>query len=232
MKYMGSKNRISKHILPIMLSERKSNQWWIEPFVGGGNMIDKVSGNRLGSDYNPYSIEALISIRDRVLDLPKTNSEFNEQDYKELKYSNIWYKGYAGFSYSYGGKWLGGWRRDRIGMRDYVKESYNSALRQNSKLQDVILINKSYLDLDIPPNSIIYCDPPYQNTTGYTSKFDHDEFWQWCRIKESEGHAVFVSEYDCPTDFTCLWEKEVSSSLTKNTGSKRSIERLFRYYRE
>jgi DNA adenine methylase len=49
MKYMGSKNRIAKYILPIMLAERKPDQWWVEPFVGGGNMIDKVDGNRIGA---------------------------------------------------------------------------------------------------------------------------------------------------------------------------------------
>jgi hypothetical protein len=36
---MGSKNRIAKHILPIMIAERKPNQLWVEPFVGGANMI-------------------------------------------------------------------------------------------------------------------------------------------------------------------------------------------------
>ena len=35
MKYMGSKNRIAKYILPIMLKDRKPNQYWVEPFVGG-----------------------------------------------------------------------------------------------------------------------------------------------------------------------------------------------------
>ena len=44
MKYMGSKNRIAKHILPIILKDRKENQYYVEPFVGGANMIDKVQG--------------------------------------------------------------------------------------------------------------------------------------------------------------------------------------------
>ena len=44
MKYMGSKNRVAKEILPIMLKER-GQRTWVEPFVGGANMIDKVDGN-------------------------------------------------------------------------------------------------------------------------------------------------------------------------------------------
>ena len=44
MKYMGSKRRIAKHILPIMLkkAEEINITTWVEPFVGGANMIDKV----------------------------------------------------------------------------------------------------------------------------------------------------------------------------------------------
>ena len=49
MKYMGSKNRIAKEILPIMLKEREERTW-VEPFVGGANIIDKVQGNRIGND--------------------------------------------------------------------------------------------------------------------------------------------------------------------------------------
>ena len=33
MKYMGSKRRIAKHILPIMLANRTEGQYFVEPFV-------------------------------------------------------------------------------------------------------------------------------------------------------------------------------------------------------
>lgn len=227
---MGSKNRIAKHILPIMLAERTPNQWWVEPFVGGANLIDKVSGKRIGADINHYLIDALITIRDCVLDLPKTNSEFTEEDYKQLRKSDDYkYKGYAGFALSYSGKWLGGWRRDRLGKRDYVNESYKNALKQSPLLQGVRLVNESYLDLQIPENSLIYCDPPYEGTTKYKDDFNHDIFWDWCRTQTKSGHTVFISEYNAPEDFVCVWQKEIVSSLTKDTGSKKAVEKLFRY---
>lgn len=226
---MGSKNRIAKDILPIMLSERRQDQYWVEPFVGGANMIDKVEGNRIGADINPYLIAALVAIRDYSSELPKNNKEFTEYDYKKLKKNDGYkYKGYAGFAFSYGGKWLGGWCRDGAGKRDYVEESYRNAIKQSPFLQGVSLIQSSYSDLIIPPNSLIYCDPPYAGTTKYKDFFDHSSFWQWCRDKTAEGHMVFVSEYTAPDDFECIWEKEIVSSLTKDTGSKKAIERLFR----
>lgn len=56
MKYMGSKSRIAKHILPIILDGRKDGQYYAEPFCGGCNVIDKVPGNRIANDSNPYLI--------------------------------------------------------------------------------------------------------------------------------------------------------------------------------
>ena len=144
MKYMGSKNRIAKEILPIMLKLR-GDRTWVEPFVGGGNMIDKVHGYRIGADINRYLIDALISIRDCVIDLPKNNSEFTEDDYKQLKKTdNYKYKGYAGFAFSYSGKWMGGWARDGLNKRDYVNESYKNAVNQSPLLQGVKLLNISF----------------------------------------------------------------------------------------
>ena len=230
MKYMGSKNRIAKYILPIMLANRKHNQWWVEPFVGGANMIDKVDGNRIGADSNEWVIKSLISIRDCVNKLPKNNLEFTEKDYKELRKNDTYkFKGYVGFTASYSGKWLGGWCRDSAGKRDYIAESYRNAVLQSKNIQKVQFVNCVYQSLIIPENSIIYCDPPYEGTTKYKDGFNHAEFWQWCRDKTNEGHTVFVSEYTAPEDFTCVWKKEICSSLTKDTGSKKGTEKLFIY---
>lgn len=233
MKYMGSKRRIAKYILPIMLAERKPDQCWVEPFVGGANIIDKVTGNRIGGDINPYLIDALVAIRDSASDLPKDNKEFTEDDYNQLKRGGEYkYKGYAGFAFSYGGMWLQAWRRDRK-KSDYVGESYRSALKQSPLLKGVNFVCSKYEDLDIPPNSLIYCDPPYEGTAKYKGySINHKEFWQWCRDKEAEGHTVFVSEYNAPDDFQCVWKKEIVSSLSKNSVSKKGIEKLFRLVNE
>lgn len=53
---MGSKSRIAKYILPIILKDRKPAQYYVEPFCGGCNMIDKVDGFRIANDNNPYLI--------------------------------------------------------------------------------------------------------------------------------------------------------------------------------
>jgi len=227
MKYVGSKNRIARDLLSIMLPCKESRTW-VEPFVGGGNMIDKVTGDRLGSDANADVIGALVFIRDHLDEIPKNNLEFTEDMYKSLRGNeSSMLKSFAGFAYSFGAKWLGGWRRS--GNRDYVNEAYKNAVKQSPSLQGVVLRCCAYDELDIPKNSIIYCDPPYKNTTKYNvDTFDHDRFFDWCREMKQLGHVVFVSEYQAPDDFECVYEKEIVSSLDKNTGGKIGVERLFK----
>jgi DNA adenine methylase len=43
----------------------------------------------------------------------------------------------------------------------------------------------------------------------------------------SKENQIFISEYSAPDDFECIWQKEIVSSLTKNTGSKKGTEKLF-----
>ena len=99
---------------------------------------------------------------------------------------------------------------------------------------DINFVCCSYENLDIPQNSIIYCDIPYKNTKQYSfsKDFDYEKFWEWAREKSQNGHQVFISEYNYPDDFECIWQQEVKSSLSANGiagGNKVSVEKLFVY---
>ena len=59
MKYLGSKANHADDILKIVLAGRKPGQTYVEPFVGGANVISRVpqeQGPRIGADINPYMI--------------------------------------------------------------------------------------------------------------------------------------------------------------------------------
>lgn len=232
MKYMGSKARIAKFILPIILKDRKEGQWYVEPFVGGANMIDKVDGNRIGADFNSYLIKALIMVRDSPNLIPRNNLEYTEKMYLTAKKSDLTnpVDCFAMFNYSFGGKFRDSWARNKRGT-DYVKECVKNILIQSDHIKGVKLVISSYSDLGIPPQSIIYCDPPYAGTTKYKDDFDHEKFWQWCREKHCEGHQVFISEYNAPDDFECIWQKEIQSGLNTNT-TKKGVEKLFVHKRQ
>ena len=82
---------------------------------------------------------------------------------------------------------------------------------------------KSYDEVEIPENALIYCDPPYINTEGYGVDFDHSHFYDWGRAQKE---LVLISEYTMPDDFIPIWRK--SKSITLCSGAaKKAEEKLF-----
>ena len=62
MVYMGSKNKYSSYIIPILQKDIDDNniKLYIEPFVGGANMIDKIQcEKRIGYDRSDTLIALL-----------------------------------------------------------------------------------------------------------------------------------------------------------------------------
>lgn len=228
MIYMGSKNRIAKHILPIILKDRKEGQWYVEPFVGGGNIIDKVDGNRIGVDYSNHVINALIGIRDFKNLLPESVSEEFYLNIKNTDPDPI--SSWVRFVCSFGSKFEGGYaRRKNSNDSTFAKPAVSNAKKQSTNLKNVKLISSSYDCFEIPDNSIIYCDPPYKGTTGYKNAFDYEKFYSWCRSMKLLGHSVFVSEYEMPEDFICVWSGEIKTnfSSTRKKATHNAVEKLF-----
>lgn len=229
MKYVGSKERHAKEILPIILANRTVGQFYVEPFMGGASMVSKVLGPRIASDYHPSVPVLWSAIRDGWIP-PNSVSESEYANAKSLPDSSP-EKAFIGFGCSYSGKWFGGYARGNTASgipRNYADESARAAVKKRAGLQGVDIRHCSYSDLEIPDASIIYCDPPYAGTTKYaTGGFDHEAFWAWCNSMVDKGHSVFVSEYSAPDGWECVWEKRVNNTLTKNTGSKQGVEKLF-----
>ena len=232
MKYMGSKARISKYILPIMLEEAEKHRitTWVEPFCGGCNMIDKVpdSFERIGYDFNEHTIKAMIDIRDNSEGLPDAVSEQTYKSYKGLPPQSI--TSWVMFVCSFGGKFENGYAReegsDETTFCGYGKRN---ALKQSPKIQNVKFICDSYENLDFE-DCLIYCDPPYQGTTGYkTGAFNHDKFFEWCR-EQAKKNIVFVSEYNAPDDFIEVWRGEIKTNFasTRKKATHDAVEKLFK----
>jgi len=233
---MGSKARIAKYILPIILKDRKEGQWYVEPFCGGCNSLDKVTGNRVGCDSNEYLI-ALFDALGKGWLPPDVVSEEEYIRVKNSKDEDKALTGFVGFAFSFGGKWFGGYRRDIAGTSDDMdlkieneatqsRRSYSDICKQADNLNGVKFLHKSYSDLKLNKPCIIYCDPPYAGSTGYKDKFNHVEFWEWCRRMKKEGHTIFISEYNAPEDFTCVWSGEQMTTVSQGKG-KKAIEKLF-----
>ena len=90
---------------------------------------------------------------------------------------------------------------------------------------------KSYDEVEILKDSVIYCDPPYKNTATYSEWwFNHDKFWEWVR-KKSKTHKIFISEYSAPEDFRIIYEFSQKSCLQwwSQSHNNQPTEKLFIY---
>ena len=227
---MGSKRRMAHKLKPILELHRTKNQTYIEPFIGGANMFEHMANPRIGADLNQYVVKALTAIRDEPQNVPKNNTEYTKEmhDYnrKHLdELSNV--ELLLLFDCSFGGKFADVYARCELG-RDYVDITHRNSIKQSNKLKNSIILNSSYDNLDIPPNSIIYCDPPYKGTTSYNKvdSFDHDKFWNWCDEKINEGHLVYVSEYQAPSHWKCILT-HIQTTTTAQAKYKQATEKLF-----
>ena len=103
-------------------------------------------------------------------------------------------------------------------------------MKQLPQLQNVSFICGDYKQIDVD-SAVVYCDPPYEDTKKYASvsSFNYNEFWDWCR-KQNENNILFVSGYDAPDDFKCIWSKDVIVNFDSNrneNSNKNRTEKLF-----
>lgn len=230
MRYVGSKARHARQIIDAVETVIGSlaSRHWVEPFVGGGNMIACVDAKtRTGIDKNEDVIILLKALAAGWA--PPTS--LSEKDYSMLREAApSALRSFAGFCCSFGGKWFGGYARAPGTSRDLTAEGARNLLRQSVNLHtNVHFYVSDFRSMRVPhPRSVIYCDPPYEGTQGYrTGAFDHKGFWAWCDYLVREGHDVFVSEYKAPDHWSCIWNKSVKNTLDKDTGGKTGVERLF-----
>lgn len=226
MKYMGSKNRISKHLKPIIESYLVDKKTYIEPFVGGANMIDKINfNNKIGSDLNGYVIELLKVAQNNIELIP---DEITEEEYNKVKNDmesfEKWYVGLVGFCATFGAKWFGGYARDKKTGRNIPAEGIKNLKKQAPNLKNITFKTCGYEDYKEVKDSVIYCDIPYSGTTKYKDSFDRDKFINFL-LELDESNVILVSEYEMPEDnFTKIWEKEVKVSISQ---TKKATEKLF-----
>lgn len=85
--------------------------------------------------------------------------------------------------------------------------------------------NLSYDEVQIKPNSVIYCDIPYFNTSGYDFEFNYKNFYEWAN---RQTEIVFISEYYMPEDlFICVATIKKRCPLSGFDNTAETTEKLF-----
>ncbi len=226
MRYIGSKRKLGAGILPFINKglEIFPNGKYIEPFVGGCNMITQVEHHtRIGYDLNKHLIALFrqaqtdpVKIRDaryisrRIFNQVKANMNIFED----------WFVGAIGFFSTYCNKWMSSY----YSQTNLYNGTMESLLKQD--LKKIHLFHCDYRNIPIGKGNVIYCDPPYGHCNFYKMRFKHLEFCEWVR-RASRDNIVFVSEYEMPADFQCIWQKTITPGI--NSKSYKRVEKLFVY---
>ena len=259
MQYQGGKSRIANNIKEVILDEisrwkvensqtistgyngecreRESNGTFVSLFCGScavevklAPYFDKIICN----DKHEYLISLYIAMQNGYI----PPDYITKEEYDIVK-NNIntypkEYVGFVGFGSSFGGKWFGGYGKSKKPngeIRWHSQESKKALLRDMKILENAEFTCKDYREVVIPKGSIVYCDPPYDNTTPYSGieRFNSQEFWEYMR-KISQDNLVFISEQNAPDDFECIWEKPFTRTLDRNKDNQFKVtEKLFKW---
>ena len=241
MNYMGSKASISSSIVPIIQKCIMFSGYdhYIEPFVGGANIIEHIKCNtRVGADINRYLISLLRYAQlHEISDFPEdvTYEEYcsvrDAFNIKSAKYED-WYVGCVGFLASFNGRFFdGGFAKPHYSdgqHREPYKEHLRNLMKQN--LSGIDFIRCDYKSFSNVSNHVVYCDPPYANTKDYNGNkdFDSDEFWEFAR-KLSDSNIVLISEQIAPKDFTEIWSQDVKRQINTSDDKFMVSEKLYVY---
>jgi len=228
MQYLGGKSRIADDISTIINTYSK-DKVFVSLFCGSCAVESKViAKKKICNDSHEYLIALLTAVQKGY----EPPDEITKEDYyriKENKDENKALTGFVGFGCSFGGKWFGGYAKNNKGT-NYAKQSKNSLLKKMKTLKDnTYFTNLDYKQVEIPLDSVVYCDPPYANTTGYSNSntFNHQEFWDYMRLL-SQNNLVFISEINAPEDFIPIWKKNFKRVLDVNKNNIfDSVETLF-----
>ena len=225
MRYVGGKSRHAVAIADVIDRYRGNQSTIYEPFCGGGALTSVLSrrySRVLASDYH----HDLIVMWQALKAGWSPPSHIDEAEYQRIKQAEpSALRGFAGFACAFGGEWLGTYARGA--GRNYCQEAKRNLAK--IYLANVEHQHASFFDLDFaePADRVIYCDPPYRATQGYsTGAFDHAAFWRRCDELHSAGFLVAVSEYEAPADWSCVWSQVTYVQLA-HAKRKRAAERLF-----
>lgn len=242
---MGGKSRISKQISEVINNEifrwqeqnkqrystnpEHTHTHFVSLFCGSCSIESKVNADiKILNDKHEYLIAMWQGLQNGYV-LPDIITKEQYYDIKANQDRDKCLTGFVGFGCSFGGKWWGGLAANKKGD-NYCSRANISVNKDLQGLLNAQFVCLNYKDVIIPDNSVVYADPPYKGTTGYTTgNFNHDEFWEYMR-KISKDNIVFISEQIAPDDFECIWQKEFTRTLDVNKENQpKKIEKLFTY---
>ena len=209
MQYLGGKADVGKRIAQVCTSRLCPGAEFVDVFCGSLNVarhvprhVEMAAGGTVEVRRTAIdACEPLITMWQAALSgwVPPTSvSKELYESVRKIQNPQDPLTAFILFGCSFGGKWCGGYAKDRPQQR-YAECASNSVVKKARDCAGVELKHASFASQ--PPGiwasgTVLYCDPPYEGTTGYKAleSFDTDAFWHWAEEHARHGVHVFVSE--------------------------------------
>ncbi len=231
MRYFGGKARIAKKVAEFINGQLQEGQAYYEPFCGACNVTQHIDASRAryASDSNKYLIAFWQAVQ-AGWQPPAVVSEEEYQRVKANKDEDLALTAFVGFGCSFAGKFFGGYARCTR-KDDYVGQARRSSAKKAIGLGVVAFDCRPFEKVQVTPGSLVYCDIPYRNTTGYPKAaggFDHDSFYLWGKKLTEEGSTVLVSEYrhNVPEGAEVVWSKVSNQEIRSGDGNRKETEEV------
>lgn len=238
MHYLGGKSKQAAGIVSVIETLSKYRHV-VDPFMGGASMTAAFARRHFTVEASDI-VAPLVAMWQHALTgwRPDYDDITREQweAAKKLPDSDP-LKAFFGFGCSFGGKWF---CSPAIGPNSGCIPTYAMSARSSiSRKADTMAIGvtitcRSFFDIAPIAGVVLYCDPPYANTTGYgaAGKFDCNAFWSRCREWVAARSDVFVSEFSAPDDAVCVYEQRRTQTIAmgidrQSEGATNKVEKLW-----
>jgi len=221
-KYLGGKYKIAGWIHETLLPYTRDNTTYLEPFLGGGSVAARLAPHFLDVHLGDIHEDLILMwhAAQQGWIPPHAISRADYDIQRVAQPSPL--RGFVGFAGSYRGKWFGSYGAQHFD-RHWGKWSYEIPGQSKIVAHDAAAFRHAHIeccsyDQWTPSQGwLVYCDPPYQDTTVYRGHehFDHHKFWRVAATWVENGADVIVSESVAPDDWRILRTRTRGHNLQK-----------------
>lgn len=226
MRYLGGKSRIADWVTETLLTQRHNTTSYLEPFMGSAAIFAAMAphypGAAIGADSHPDLMLMWQAAKAGWVP-PYYVTREKIDSYRDKSPSA--FRGFVGFGGSFRGLWFqtahGGAHAKRPNNKPNLHHAALSIARRAPALKDATLLHTDYRAHAPGAGCIVYCDPPYKGTTGYsTGSFSHDEFYATLSNWASSGAIIVVSEEATPIGWVPIRGKARKHMLRPRDGKE------------
>lgn len=231
MQYLGGKAGPGLRIAQICSERLGPDALFVDMFCGSLNVVRHIqTPRRLAVD----ACGPLITMWRAALRGWVPPTEVSREEYERIKATqdpNDPLTAFVLFGCSFGGKWCGGYAKNRPTQR-YAEHASHQVV---AKARDCIGTVLEHADFQEKypgcwsPGTVLYADPPFAETTGYKAigTFYSTAFWDWAEQHARRGVHVFVSEYRAPDGWQLVDEQVATQAGRLTPGKAKRVDRLF-----